>query len=455
MKKLVTLLLAMVMIFSLATTAFAAGTGSITIENTTIDQTYAVYKVFDATYSGDAVAYTYTKTGETDALYAALTVEGSPFNLTQTDNGNTYYVTSTADATTISSWLTTNKDKLTVTSTIKATTGSTTFENLEYGYYYITSSLGAVVTIDTVAPNATVIDKNDEVDVPEKEADDDSVELGQTVTFTVTEVIDHYVGTDTVYSYTFTDSMSAGLTFNKDVKIEVDGQTVTLDVAYTDNGFSVTVPTYDKENNVFLYDDGDVIKLTYTATVNANAVTKVENNKVEVDWTNQDGKDKDAGSDEVKLYSAKIVIDKVDEDKNKLKGAEFVLYKETENGKSYYKLDQDKVTWVAEIKDATKVTTDENGAAAFEGLENGTYYLLETKAPEGYNLLNEPAEIVIAGDEADTAKLTQTQQVINKAGTELPSTGGVGTTMFYVIGGLMMLMAVVLLVTKKRMASAE
>ena len=92
-RKLATLLLALVVVLSLATTAFAAGNdGSITISNATEGATYAVYKVFDLTYEGDAVAYFYTKTGDTDALYNALTGESSPFTLTAATTENVYNV---------------------------------------------------------------------------------------------------------------------------------------------------------------------------------------------------------------------------------------------------------------------------------------------------------------------------------------------------------------------------
>ena len=117
-KKLASLLLALVMIFSLTTTAFAAGNdGSITISNATVGETYAVYKVFDLTYEGKAVAYSYTKTGESDALYGALASDASPFTLTPTTTENVYNVALKEGKTAadVSKFLTDNKAQLTQT----------------------------------------------------------------------------------------------------------------------------------------------------------------------------------------------------------------------------------------------------------------------------------------------------------------------------------------------------
>ena len=101
------------------------------------------------------------------------------------------------------------------------------------------------------------------------------------------------------------------------------------------------------------------------------------------------------------------------------------------------------------------VTTGADGVASFEGLADGTYYLEETKAPAGYNPLEKPQQIVVTGSDTDTSKLTTTAQVANSTGTLLPSTGGMGTTFFYVIGGIFVLASVVLLITRKRMEKVE
>ena len=159
-----------------------------------------------------------------------------------------------------------------------------------------------------------------------------------------------------------------------------------------------------------------------------------------------------------------------------LSGAKFVLYKTVDSKNLYYFYNEttDKVEWVTLADDAvaaaitnktiTEVTTDSNGAAKFQGLDTGTYYLHETEAPAGYNLLKGDVTVDITATYGDNGQITsssatstdngqyqQTQKIENKAGATLPSTGGMGTTLFYVAGAGLVLVAVVLLITRKRM----
>ena len=146
-----------------------------------------------------------------------------------------------------------------------------------------------------------------------------------------------------------------------------------------------------------------------------------------------------------------------------LKDAEFILYRETSEGKEYAVVANGKLTgWTKNEGDATKLVTPANGKFSIAGLDAGTYYLKETKAPAGYNLLKDPIKVVITAsiDEtthAGTATITYNEtytgevKVENNTGTELPSTGGMGTTIFYVLGGVLMAGAFVLLVVRKRM----
>lgn len=181
-KKILALVLAVVMMAALCIPAMAADDGTITIRNATIGETYTAYKIFDLAYGTPLekdtttglyapVSYTYTKTGDDDALYTALTADGTPFVFTETDTTNVYSVTSSASASDISDFLTplTVSDPLVLTAVdfvVANGTDATYFYNLSYGYYLITSTLagedGKVVTIDSTLPNVTVIDKNQE-----------------------------------------------------------------------------------------------------------------------------------------------------------------------------------------------------------------------------------------------------------------------------------------------------
>ncbi len=214
------------------------------------------------------------------------------------------------------------------------------------------------------------------------------------------------------------------------------------------------------------YTIGAEIKVTYSALVNEKRRCEDFENSATLTYSNNPiaGTENTTTPVEETVYSSKIVIDKYEKDSTttKLEGAEFVLYKEvtpegeTTATKQYYKWNDTakKVEWVNTIANATTVKTDKNGAASFDGLADGTYYLVETKAPAGYNLLEKPVKVEVKGGTTETA-LTVIANVANQAGTLLPSTGGMGTTIFYVLGSALVLGAVVLLVTKKRMGTKD
>ncbi len=481
-RKLASLLLALVMVFALATTAFAAETGTtttkgtITVENPVDGQTYTAYKIFDVTYDGDG-NYSYTIAVDSTnpwlldvRYYAALPNSGLEEHIVRTPVEEKPFYT-TNDKFSPAEFAAYLKGKLD-----KHPTGYTGYEltkqgkvasvsGLDLGYYLVTSTTGALCNLTTTNPTANIHDKTDMHF--EKTADATDVEVGQTVTYTITGKVPAYTGFNT-YTYKIKDTMSEGLTFKKDVKVTVGGTDVTTDctvnygVNEKANSFTVTVPVLQKN-----YKIGAEIKVTYTATVNEKAIAVVSENAAKLIYSNDPTTDetKTITPTPVKVYSSKIVIDKVEKvaegtTAKKLAGAEFVLYKEKTPGTPasavYYKWNETdkKVEWVEYSEAPTVVTTNDDGAAYFNGLANGTYYLVETKAPDGYNKLEKPHEVVVTGGTTE-AELSVTAKVENSAGTELPSTGGMGTTVFYVLGFALVMGAVVLLVTKKRMSDAN
>lgn len=473
-RKLTSLLLALVMVFALAVTVAAdggtgtTGTGSITVDNPIEGQNYTAYKIFDVVYDGAKKNYSYT-IKDTSEWYQ--TVSGYTTGLTLTKVGdttsNTYVVTTTdafsppAFADALKKALDADSTAFNGTSLTRNGTQATATVN-ELGYYFVTSTNGALCNLTTTNPHITIHDKND---MPfEKTAPETSVEVGQTVNYTIKGKVPDYTGFKT-YTYLITDTMSKGLTFKKDVKVTVDGTDVTTacpptyDVEKNANKFTVSIP-------VKSYPIGKEILVTYSAVVNENAVAVVSTNEAKLTYSNNPttGETKDSQPQKKEVYSAKIVIDKFEtgkQDTVKLEGAEFVLYKEEtiENTKTtkYYKWNDtdQKVEWVTTQADATTVRTDNKGAASFKGLADGTYQLVETKAPAGYNQLTGPQEVKVAGSTTDTTKLSVEAKVANSAGTLLPSTGGMGTTVFYVLGAVLVVGAGVLLVTKKRMSQSE
>ena len=448
------------MVFGLSVTAFAAGPGTITVDNPLEGQTYTAYKIFDVTYDESKSTYAYSIAGDSE-WYAVV----SPYDgitLTKAASENTYAVTkndsfSAAAFANVLNAAVAGKTGI----TLKLADGKATATDLDLGYYFVTSTSGALCNLTTTNPNATIHDKND---VPFDKVDDKtSVEVGETVSYTITGKVPDTTGF-TTYEYTIADTMSAGLTFQKNVAVTVDG--VTLDAGkyvlnQTDNGFTLTIKVMELQEKV-----GKEIKVTYTAVTNDKAVTVISKNSATLTYSNNptDSESKTTTPKyEETVYSAKLVIDKYQKDNKskKLANAKFVL--KNDEGK-YYKYTAAtesaaaQVEWVKNQADATEVTTDTNGAAAFNGLKDGTYKLVETAAPAGYNLLANEVEVTINGADAtevDLSSLTATAKVENSTGTTIPETGGIGTTIFYVAGGLLVLGAVILLITKKRMSSAK
>ena len=476
-RKLASLLLALVMVFALAVTVAAdgttgtTGTGSITVDNPQNGTTYTAYKIFDVVYDeATPKHYSYTIEGGSEWFSTVETyakTEGSGLTLTLVNGTTTYVVTTTgafsappfADALKAAVNGKTGK-------TLAVADGKATATDLDLGYYFVTSTTDALCNLTTTNPAVIIHDKNE---MPfEKKDDKVSAEVGETVNYTIKGKVPDHTGF-TKYTYLVTDTMSEGLTFKKDVKVTVDGADVTnactciYDVENNANKFTVSIPVRD-------YTIGHEILVTYTALVNENAVAKISKNSATLTYSNNPSdstKTDTTTTVEETVYSSKIVIDKFETGKQetvKLPGAKFVLYKKAptetdQNAIQYYKkwADTDTtkaVTWVDSITDATEVTTNDNGAASFDGLADGTYYLVETKAPAGYNQLTAPVAVPVNDGTTETA-LTVTANVANQAGTLLPSTGGMGTTIFYVLGAVLVVGAGVLLVTKKRMSQSE
>ena len=466
-KRISSLLLALLMILTMSVTTFAAGTtgtkGSITIDNPKADETYTAYKIFDVVYSGDNYSYTIKDTNEWfDTVQSYAT--GGTKGLTLTPvTGKDIYIVKTENTFSASNFSNVLKAAVSGkhgTDLIVGADGKASATNLPLGYYFVTSTNGALCNLTTTNPDITIHDKTD---VPfEKTEDKTNADVGDTVTYTITGKVPEYAGFSS-YTYLITDEMSDGLTFNKDVKVTVDSVDKTADcekkydVDEKANKFTVSIPVKDNHYTV-----GAEIKVTYTATLNENAIANISKNAATLTYSNDptdSAKKTTTPPQEQKVYSSKIVIDKYEKDNTdkKLSGAEFVLYKEDGSNKLYYKWnDTDKkVEWVA-VNEAATVKTDINGAASFDGLADGTYYLEETKAPAGYNPLSAPLTIVVTtGSDTDVSKLTIKEGVANSTGALLPSTGGMGTTFFYVIGGIFVLASVVLLITRKRMEKVE
>ena len=536
LKKMMALIIAVAMVMAMSTTAFAgtpAPTGSIEIENPKTDPNadntyYDAYKIFDMTTNGVVGAAVTDHEGEYTAVaytinsaWADFFAAGAPgaAYLVDTNSGNLNQIT-VNDATKYINITETNvagfakaafeyaqKNNIAATTTETVAKGATTvkFTGLDLGYYMVyprgasvqSGEYTSIVSLTNTAPNGKIAQKAEWPGLT-KTADDISTEVGQKVTYTLGSKVPDTTGY-TKYEFTFKDKTTAGLTYdgNNSVTVKIGEQTLSPGTDYTfaaspsdGNDFELTINllqnagTTSAPNWVAKYTYDAAIEITYTATVNEAAVTKIDENHATLTYhnnpKNEDSKDTTPPV-EVPTYSSKLIINKVDgaSTTTPLEGAKFVLKAKTVGsvegdshetdiaaGKYYfYDTTTKDVKWVevsgnptlaqlAANTDITVVTTDAQGKANFDGLEDGTYELVEVEAPKGYNLLTSPVDVVINGADAteeDLSPLTVTTPVENNSGTQLPSTGGIGTTIFYVVGTILVIGAGVVLITRRRM----
>lgn len=322
----------------------------------------------------------------------------------------------------------------------------------------------------------------------------DSYNVGDTVYFKLTSKVPDMDGYDS-YTYKVTDTLSDGLTLveNEDGTPKV---TVTIGseeyqkftATLSGNVLTIDFPEFidQKENK------GAEIVIRYEAVLNEKALqTDKESNSVHLEYSNDPNGDGTGKTTEKKTYVYNFDIDIVKHetgnDNKLLSGAEFVLYRlNSQNQKEYYNYNTDKkeTEWktldndnletiqaAVEAEKITSKTTNEDGKISFVGLEKGTYYLQEIKAPDGYNLPADPVkvEITVNYNEDGTINMETSlvekrennghmfvkQEIENKPGPVLPSTGGIGTTIFYVLGGILTVAAIVLLIVKKRMENTK
>ena len=507
-KKLASLLLVLVMVFALATTAFAEETTySITINNSAKDHTYEAYQIFTGdlatnkagnkvlsnivwgsgvsetgqTALGDAAAKAETLKNEADAKAFAKAV--APYLTTAAGSANTVtdgnYVISGLAA---GYYLVKDQD------------GSLTGDNDSYTEYIIqvVGNVTATPKSDVTEVQKKVKDINDSTDTTKTDWQDSAdYDIGDSIPFQLKATLADNVSSYTTYKVVFHDTLSKGLTYNNDAKVYIDGTETNRFTVTADGTTTLTVSCDDVK--ALGAGNSSAITVEYTAKLNENAVLGSAGNPNEVylEYSNNPNKSEKGNNetgetpkDVVIVFTYKTIINKVDSENKPLTGAAFKLEKLIK-GK-----DGAADTWTT----VKEFTVDETTTSfTFSGLDDGQYKLTETKTPVGYNTID-PIYFVIEATHDVTAdaptlktlnayltdangnKQTEmkdgesvnidlgtvdltagsiTTTVVNKSGSELPSTGGIGTTIFYVLGGVLVLAAVVLLVTKKRMSGAE
>ena len=446
MKKLFALTLAMMMVFSLALSANAM---DVTIQNAQVSQIYNVYKLLDEhTQTDDGIVYKTTVAWKDFWSQKAISVGDTTVNITEyftsKTEGTSQIVIPTAAfnessaaivAKAAAQYATVNSIAA-VGTAIGAETTSISLTTGD-GYYLMTSTTGALCTLAHIEENGNLVlrEKNTPSELPSvnktiTDPEGTVYNVGDTVNFQIVIECE-----ENAVEYVLHDVMN-GMTLNNDVAVTYDGSATmgweVLNQDLTDTCtfeikiiFTGAVKAYDK------------VTITYSTTVNEDSVEGMSNSAT-----------LEGVTDDVEVTKESFKLKKTD-GTNVLGGAEFELYyiqpSEVEGQEPIYVN-----VPVVKVGDYYRPAGDNEtgvqivaGEVTIKGLEEGVvYYVKETKAPEGYIPINDymPVE-------------NGTVTVVNVKGDELPETGGMGTTLFYALGGLMVAAAAVMLITKKRMSA--
>lgn len=509
MKRIMALMLAAIMMMAMSVTAFAAegatGTHTFTVNVKSTEpaqdlkgQTINLYKLFDVTESksGETTNYAYTvntETGYKDAIKSAL---GTSFTgttdeeyaaavlaLKDTEGAVQKFANDfTADALTKKISATATSGKIT-----EENKTSYTFNNLADGYYLVYVTGGKEIQSSLVTVDATTNKVNLKTEAPSitKTADKTTVNIGDVVTYTVKGSIPDTTGY-AEYVYKIHDELSTGLDFVNDATgTACEGNSVNVTVAFTgatDASTAPTTATIDTDNSKKMSLDlsawvkanqtnkGKEFTVTYYAKVNKNAVV-TEKNNAKLEYGNNPTDTTTTTPSEAKTPTYPLDILKTKKDSNvKLAGAKFSLYTseaDAKNGTNPIKVTGKNGNYVV---DSNSTTTEFESVENIEGkgynlrvngLAEGTYYLVETKAPDGYNKLTAPVVIKITkSTDTDVNNWTiskdgtvETDKIIdiaNSTGSLLPSTGGRGAIAFAVIAALLVFGVAVSFIRDKR-----
>lgn len=538
MKRLASLMLAMVMVLAMTMTAFAVGedddqqpaaaTYKITINNSLAGHTYEAYQIFAGTL--------YTPAGSEDKILSDITWGSGVSAAGQTALGDAKAKAEALEkggeaaakefAQTVSGYLTTASG-----TTSTSTDGKYVIEGLAPGYYLIKDKDGSLsatgednyttfileVVGDAVAnpkntgtpePDKKVKDKNDSTgDTSDWQASAD-YDIGDEIDFQLKATLPATIDAYDKYVLEFEDTLSAGLSYKADsvkVYLQKSGQTTPTELsasAYTlveptGAGGKLEIKFADVKAAPVSAGNGDVIIVEYKATLNEGAVIGMPGNEntLVLKFSNNpnstgDGENEPTGTTPPKIavvFTFKTVVNKVQPDgegTKPLAGAAFSLQKFVTNANG-----------TTEWKEVKSFTAGSETSFSFDGLDDGRYKLTETTTPDGFNTISDiyfkieavhDTTVPEGKDKAEITNLTVTEtdadgnaftggnkpefevvftpisdanhansgvstDILNQKGSTLPSTGGIGTTIFYVVGGILVLGAGILLVVKRRM----
>ena len=530
LKKLASILLVLVTVLSVTTTAFAAN-----VENKTT-HSYNAYQIFSGTQADSSVLLGDVAWGSGINGEAFLAELEADTRFVKEDTNIFASCTTAADVAAVLGRYGDESDVAKAFANVAAKHLTTKFTAIAANASTVDLTAGYYLLVDTSRPGEgdamnsallqvtnkgdITIKKKYEVPTVDKSVKDTDNqwgeaadwEIGSNVPFQLVGTLPTNFADYETYKYVFHDTLSAGLQYNGDVKVYVqngddkteitNGFTVDPAAAATAGGGTLTV-TFADLKRVANVNKGSKIVVEYTAKLLSTAVIGKPGNKNEVyleysNNPNHTGEGTPTGNtpkDEVLVFTYELDVTKVDGQKTdkKLANAEFVLLN-SDRSKAAKVTDGKFVGW-ADVPAAgedgtitypaeTMLTSGTDGKFVIAGLDAGSYYLRETKAPAGYNLLkndisvtitatldkseNNPAltelKLSVKDDKTDAAAAESNgsvdtgivaTNVMNNSGAQLPETGGMGTTLFYVLGGILVLVAIILLVTRKLMSHTE
>lgn len=491
-KKIAAIMFAFIMVFSLSTNVKAddtsgdsTTTGTITIENSNPRQTYNLYRILDLeSYNNADKAYSYKLSTKWTGF-----LEYAGVNAYLKKNTDNDYVT----------WVNAKKDDKTMRQFVKLalkyagektiaadelvkneseTTKNITTNSLKLGYYLVSSTAGSLISIDTNNPNKNIKEKNGVPTVTKMVSTDhgttylakkNSVYAGATVGYQTT--IDFKPGAKNYKLHDIMDdklefqaihdahtNLSNSFDINKYIELNktpTDGCTFEVtfkDVFYTD--------FRDKIDNGEL----TLLTISYHSIFNEENGSHINKPMKNTTHLTYGDNDTESNTDETKTYTFGVPVLKYTDENGKKKtlaNAQFNLYKDSaddEKNKLKFTYDSTNEYYRYTEGESGNPTMTSNGTTAFTitGLEAGTYYLKETKAPNGYNTLTSPIKFEIKQKDDGTQQIiinekeVTTVEVLNEKGSLLPSTGGMGTTLIYLIGGALVLGSGFVLANKKR-----
>lgn len=501
-KKIAAIMLSVMMVLGMASvvsadegeTAAATGNGKITITNAIPGQIYRIYKILELE-SYDATTGNYAYKATSDWKTFIESAEAKDYFKTDSNGGVTWNATpeeTEAQKNTRAAEFAklalarANKSDAIISPILTETANSSEttpqkieFSNLSLGYYLVDSSAGALCSLNTTATEVEIQEKNDVPSVKKKVQEDSKVnaadewgksntaDIGQTVKFQTT-----ITAQPGAQNYVLHDKMDVGLTFTdgsvivkKGTDIVTNNPTVNYEVKTATDGC-----TFHVEFTQMFCDTlkaGDQIIVTYSATLNENAVIAGEENKNNT-WLKY-GESSETTHDTTTTKTFELPVFKYTGTDTPLENAKFELKREGETAAialikktsvtgttPTYEGDIYRVAKNGETGTVTEVTTPASGKFKIEGLDAGKYSLTETKQPAGYNKLSAPITVVIAENGTITvgSETVDEVKVQNNTGTILPTTGGNGTSLIYFLGAVLALVSGVVLITKQRMKNS-